>query len=421
MSVEPQPIRVVVGDDLERTRLTVAFRVFLAIPHLIWFVFFSGGVVFVVALAWVVALFRGSVPDSMHEFLAMYLRYATQLFAYLSFAADPYPGFIGTPGYPFDLEIEPPRPQSRLSIAFRLVIAFPALLIAAALTAAPSVGRGGESWNGGEDPTFDWSTAVGGVLWTVAFLAWFACLARGTMPLGFRNLNVYALRYAAEAWGYALLLTDRYPNADPRLPAEAGFPPDRPVRVSVDDDLSRSRLTVFFRLFLALPHLIWLALWGLLAFLVAIANWFATLVLGRSPEALHRFLAAYIRYSAHVSAYLLLMANPFPGFTGGVYPLTVEIDGPEPQSRWMTAFRGFLAIPAWLVSSSLAAVLFVAGFLGWFYALVTGRMPYGLREAGVYSIRYSAEVGSYFLLLTDRYPFSGPPVESAPPVADEPA
>ncbi len=298
MSVEPQPIRVVVGDDLERTRLTVAFRFFLAIPHLIWFVLFSGGVVFVVALAWVVALFRGSVPDSMHEFLAMYLRYATQLFAYLSFAADPYPGFIGTPGYPFDLEIEPPRPQSRLSIAFRLVIAFPALLIAAALTAAPSVGRRGESWSGGEDTTFHWSTAVGGVLWTVAFLAWFACLARGTMPLGFRNLNVYALRYAAEAWGYALLLTDRYPNADPRLPAEAGFPPDRPVRVSVDDDLSRSRLTVFFRLFLALPHLIWLALWGLLAFLVAIANWFATLVLGRSPVPLHRFLAAYIRYSA---------------------------------------------------------------------------------------------------------------------------
>ena len=37
---------------------------------------------------------------------------------------------------------------------------------------------------------------------------------------------------------------------------------DHPVRITVDDDLQRSRLTVFFRLLLAIPHLIWLALWS---------------------------------------------------------------------------------------------------------------------------------------------------------------
>ena len=61
-----------------------------------------------------------------------------------------------------------------------------------------------------------------------------------------------------------------------------------PIRLAVTDDLRRSRLTVFFRLLLALPHLIWLALWGIVASLAAIVNWFATLFVGRSPDGLHR-------------------------------------------------------------------------------------------------------------------------------------
>ena len=42
---------------------------------------------------------------------------------------------------------------------------------------------------------------------------------------------------------------------------------------------------------------------------------------------LHRFLAAYVRYAAHLAAYLTLAADPYPGFTGrpGSYPIDVEI------------------------------------------------------------------------------------------------
>ncbi len=35
-----------------------------------------------------------------------------------------------------------------------------------------------------------------------------------------------------------------------------------PIRLVVTDDLQRNRLTSFFRLILAIPHLIWLALWA---------------------------------------------------------------------------------------------------------------------------------------------------------------
>jgi hypothetical protein len=41
-----------------------------------------------------------------------------------------------------------------------------------------------------------------------------------------------------------------------------------PARITVDDDLRRSRLTVFFRLLLALPHIVWLYLWSFAAWLL---------------------------------------------------------------------------------------------------------------------------------------------------------
>src|ERR671930_1110130 len=120
-----------------------------------------------------------------------------------------------------------------------------------------------------------------------------------------------------------------------------------PIRLVVTDDLRRNRLTVFFRLILAIPHIVWFVVWGIVALLAAIANWFATLVKGQSPEGLHNFLATYLRYQTHVYAYVLLIADPFPGFGGQPgYPIDLEIAPPERQNRWTVAFRLILAIPA---------------------------------------------------------------------------
>ena len=66
--------------------------------------------------------------------------------------------------------------------------------------------------------------------------------------------------------------------------------PDPPVRIRVVEDLQRSRLTVFFRLLLAIPHLIWLAIWTLGEILVVIVAWFVVLFRGQMPDGMHRFL-----------------------------------------------------------------------------------------------------------------------------------
>jgi hypothetical protein len=173
----------------------------------------------------------------------------------------------------------------------------------------------------------------------------------------------------------------------------------------VTDDLRRNRLTVFFRLILAIPHLVWVTLWGIVAVLAAIANWFATLVNGQSPEGLHNFLATWLRYQTHVYSYVLLIADPFPGFGGQPgYPVDLEIDPPQPQNRWTVAFRLILAIPAYIVSSILGNLNRALAIVSWFVALVMGRLPEGLRNFAAFAVRYEQQTTAYALLLTGRYP-----------------
>ena len=138
--------------------------------------------------------------------------------------------------------------------------------------------------------------------------------------------------------------------------------------------------------------------------------WFVALAVGRVPRPLHRFLAAYVRYATHLGAYLYVIGRRFPGFTGreGSYEIDVRIVPPERQSRWKTLFRLFLVVPASFVASALGGVLLVVAVLGWWYALVRGRVPDGLRNLGASCLRYSAQTYAYALLLTDRYPYASP-------------
>jgi Domain of unknown function (DUF4389) len=415
------PVRLVVRDDLHRSRLTVFFRLLLALPHFVWIFLWSIGAFFAAVATWAAALVTGRPPYGLHRFLAGYVRYSTHLSAYLLLAANPYPGFTGAPGYPIDIELPEPGRQARWKIALRLVLALPALLLAAALG---SIGGGGGSW-GGQSESWAWAlSGVGGVAAVCALLGWFACLALGRMPNGLRDLASYSIGYTAQAYAYLLLLTERYPTTDPEAGPDWRLP-SHPVRIDVSDDGRRSRLTVFFRLLLALPHVVWITLWSLVALFAAVANGVVALLRGRSAEPLHRFLAAYVRYATHVGAFLLLAANPFPGFTGTRrYPVDVSVGGPAAQRRWITFFRLFLAIPALLVSAALAWAAFVAAFLGWFVALLSGRIPDGLRKLVTLALRYSAQTNAYWLVLTDVYPYAGPALQATdddPPLVHAPA
>lgn len=191
-------------------------------------------------------------------------------------------------------------------------------------------------------------------------------------------------------------------------------PMTHPIRLIVNDDLERNRLTVFFRLILAIPLLLWAVLWAVIALLAYIANWFATLFMGQSPEGLHNFLATFLRYTTHVRAYTLLVADPYPPFTGkeGTYPIDLEIDPPERQNRLTVFFRGILAIPALFLANLLSQLNQLLAVFSWFIALVTGRVPEGIRNFAALAIRIETQTYAYVLLLTSRYPSFNVGVES---------
>ncbi len=178
----------------------------------------------------------------------------------------------------------------------------------------------------------------------------------------------------------------------------------------VTDDLERPRLTVLFRLFLAIPHIVWFVLWSIAVGFVVLVAWVVALVSGRVPTALHRFLAAYIRYGTHLGAFIYLIGRRFPGFTGraGSYGIDVEIADATTQSRWTTLFRLFLSIPAFILAGALGGVALAVAFLAWWYALATGRMPEGMRNLGASCLRYSAQTYAFALLVTSRYPYGAP-------------
>jgi len=179
-----------------------------------------------------------------------------------------------------------------------------------------------------------------------------------------------------------------------------------PIRLIVNDDLKRSRLTVFFRLILVIPHFIWITLWAIAAVFAVVIAWFVMIFAGRLPDGLHAFIAQFMRYSTHVTAYFYLVADPFPGFGGaeGSYPIDLHVDPPTQQGRLGAAFRIILAIPALILASVLSYLLEILAFVGWFYALFTGRMARGLRDLSAYCLRYSIQTYSYVALLTNRYP-----------------
>ena len=392
---------VVRDDDPRQSRLTVLFRLLLALPHLVWLALWSIAATVAAWLGWLAALLLGRLPIPLHRFLAAYVRYGAHVFAYLLLATRRFPGFLGQPGYEFDIEIDPPVRQRRLGVLVRQFLAFPAALLAIAI---------------GAGVLFQYPTPIpvalplwGGIIW-FAFLAWWAALAVGRTPAGIRDFTVYGIGYRAQHSAYALLLTSCYPHASPALVLPGFALPRHPIRLRLADELHRSRLTVFFRLLLALPHLLWLWLWSIAAWVVVVVVWIVALATGRVPQALHRFLAAYTRYTAHVTAFLTVVGGPFPGFVGkeGSYPVDIEIDPPASQRRLVTFFRAFLAVPAFILTYPLALALALLAVGGWFCALVRGRAPEGLRDVGAICLRYSAQTNAYVLLLTDRYPCASP-------------
>ncbi|WP_042382430.1 DUF4389 domain-containing protein [Streptacidiphilus melanogenes] len=83
-----------------------------------------------------------------------------------------------------------------------------------------------------------------------------------------------------------------------------------------------------------------------------------------------------------------------------------ELDLPAPgaQRRWTVLLRWLLAIPHYVVLFVLEIIGFFAVVIGWFAALVLGRLPGPIAHYLVGLLAYRTRVYAYSMLLVDRYP-----------------
>lgn len=190
---------------------------------------------------------------------------------------------MSAPAYPIGLEIDDPAKQSRLTVFFRLLMVIPHAIILIVLGLVSSL---------------------------ITFVAWLVILFTGKYPAGMMDFVINVQHWSARFAGYAWLLTGVYP------PFAMGPNDSYPIRLSVQGQLEgRNRLTVFFRYFMAIPHLIILYFLFLAAEVVLLISWVAALFTGSVPAGLHTFLGGILRWQTRLTLYQLLITDQYPPFS----------------------------------------------------------------------------------------------------------
>jgi hypothetical protein len=181
-----------------------------------------------------------------------------------------------------------------------------------------------------------------------------------------------------------------------------------PVTFEADYVSQRSRLTAFFRPILAIPLVIWLAIYGIAATIAILLAWFAIVFTARYPRALYDFVEGFNRYFARATAYAALVCDPYPSFLGEddpAYPVRMHFSGPlDPYSRLKTFFRFILAIPIVILRYVIHFLLEITAIAAWVVIVITGKLPRGLFDVMVLANSYIARSDAYVWLLTETYP-----------------
>lgn len=217
------------------------------------------------------------------------------------------PYMAGEIQHPVRVYVEPAIDgRNRLTTAFRIILAIPHLL----LVGGPMAGT--LSWNSQSDSgNRSESGASGGVLGLaagiVAIIAWFAILFTGRYPQGLRDFVTFYMRWRVRAIAYTALLRDEYPPF-----GEGPYPVAMEV---TESDAPRNRLSVAFRIFLAIPQLIVLWFLGFAWCIVTVISWFAILFTGHHPAGLYEFGVGVLRWNTRVEAYMLLLHDDYPPFS----------------------------------------------------------------------------------------------------------
>ena len=195
----------------ERNRLTTAFRIILAIPHLIVVQVWGYLMEILAVIEWFIILFTGKRNEGIWNLQWAWLGYYSRVYGYVDLLYDQYPAFGTDPGtVPARTEFRYDEPADRLTNGLRFIWAIPAIVVAAVLGIASVF---------------------------VLIAAWFVILFTGKQPGGMFGFILRVFRYILQTYSYVLLMTDTYPSwsstesgtgVAPGAPPPTGAPPPPP-------------------------------------------------------------------------------------------------------------------------------------------------------------------------------------------------
>jgi hypothetical protein len=181
----PGPILVLVAGPTPQRRATVAFRLILAIPHLLALYALGAAAGFVLIIGWLGALVNGRLPRFAATYLSGYLRWYARVGGYLLLLTDEYPPFtLDDADFPVRLAVGSGK-LNRLTVLFRGILAIPVAIM--------------------------WLLLSAGLAGTVILIGWPTALIAGRLPAAVHQALAAVLRYNIRYNGYVYLLTGAYP------------------------------------------------------------------------------------------------------------------------------------------------------------------------------------------------------------------
>ena len=186
------------------------------------------------------------------------------------------------------------------------------------------------------------------------------------------------------------------------------------TEINVDLD-NRDKNTALFRVFLAVPVLIFLGsfsefadnLPGVIGGFLILPVVLSLLVRNVYPSYVLAFNKALLELSNRINAYLLLLTDEYPSIEANqkVHLIYPEIEGGKKLSPWMPLVKWFLAIPLFLLGVIYAIYGLALTLVAWFSILSKGYYPEDKAEEVIKIIAYWNRLYGYALLLvTDEYP-----------------
>jgi hypothetical protein len=225
---------------LPQNRWTVAFRVFLAIPHFVWSYLLNIAYQVVLVIAWVGAVFIGRMPSGLGEFIGRYVRYQARLYGYMLLLTDKYPPFEDDAGETYAVNVAfNPGPLNRLSVLFRLILAVPGFIVMG---------------------------LVGAGVMLVLPVAWLLTLILGRLPTPLWEAHAAYVRYSTRFIAFVSLLTAEQPSGlfGDKAESPGGQPElsSQPVIRTLVLSQAAKRLLVFFMIAAAV---VWISIISLVA------------------------------------------------------------------------------------------------------------------------------------------------------------